>query len=73
MSHDRYFLRRVATRVATIKDGVVTDYQGDYEVRRCGGLGGSWLREAALADIPFPDLNSGSDDNLSKTLLSFFP
>ncbi|KAK2078869.1 hypothetical protein QBZ16_002559 [Prototheca wickerhamii] len=31
VSHDRYFLRRVATRVATIKDGVVTDYQGDYE------------------------------------------
>ena len=47
MSHDRYFLRRVATRVATIKDGVVTDYQGDYEVRRGAGVAGWVARGSA--------------------------
>lgn len=40
VSHDRYFLRRVATRIITIEDGDVSDYNGDYDVRRIlsGGL-----------------------------------
>ena len=32
VSHDRYFLRRIATRVITVEDGKLIDYQGDYEV-----------------------------------------
>jgi ATPase subunit of ABC transporter with duplicated ATPase domains len=32
VSHDRYFLRRVATRVVTIENGRFKDYDGDYEV-----------------------------------------
>ena len=31
VSHDRYFLRRVATRVVTVENGKLVDYQGDYE------------------------------------------
>jgi ATPase subunit of ABC transporter with duplicated ATPase domains len=31
VSHDRYFLRQVATRVVTIEGGQVIDWQGDYE------------------------------------------
>eukprot|EP00887_Chlorella_sp_A99_P000425 scaffold17.g425.t1 len=32
VSHDRYFLKRIATRVVEVKDGRLVDYQGDYEV-----------------------------------------
>jgi ATPase subunit of ABC transporter with duplicated ATPase domains len=32
VSHDRYFLRRIATRVITVEKGKIIDYQGDYEV-----------------------------------------
>lgn len=31
VSHDRYFLKRIATRVVTVEDGRLIDYQGDYE------------------------------------------
>lgn len=34
VSHDRYFLRRIATRIVTVEGGKLVDYQGDYEVRR---------------------------------------
>lgn len=33
VSHDRYFLKKVATRVVGVGGGKLTDYQGDYEVR----------------------------------------
>ena len=45
VSHDRYFLRRIATRIVTVQDGKLVDYQGDYEVRRGGvGRGDCWER-----------------------------
>lgn len=31
VSHDRYFLRRIATRVLELRAGVLQDYAGDYE------------------------------------------
>jgi ATPase subunit of ABC transporter with duplicated ATPase domains len=31
VSHDRYFLRKIATRVLEIADGEVDDYSGDYD------------------------------------------
>ncbi|KAL6767319.1 hypothetical protein ACKKBF_B34805 [Auxenochlorella protothecoides x Auxenochlorella symbiontica] len=31
VSHDRYFLKKVATRVVGVGGGKLTDYQGDYE------------------------------------------
>jgi ATP-binding cassette subfamily F protein 3 len=31
VSHDRYFIDRLATRVFEVADGVVTDYRGNYE------------------------------------------
>ena len=31
VSHDRYFLRKIATRVLELKNGVMDDYSGDYE------------------------------------------
>ena len=33
VSHDRYFMKRIATRVVTVEDGRLVDYEGDYEVR----------------------------------------
>ncbi|PRW33209.1 ABC transporter F family member 5 [Chlorella sorokiniana] len=32
VSHDRYFLRRIATRIVTVDSGKLVDYQGDYEL-----------------------------------------
>merc|ERR1711907_20791 len=32
VSHDRYFLRKIATRVLEIKDGNFVNYDGDYGV-----------------------------------------
>lgn len=37
VSHDRYFLRRIATRIVTVQDGKLVDYQGDYEVGWAAG------------------------------------
>ena len=54
VSHDRYFLRRIATRIVTVQDGKLVDYQGDYEVRRraCSGLqGGTWAAAGGLAGL----------------------
>ena len=31
VSHDRYFLRQIATRVLVVEDGELIDYEGDYE------------------------------------------
>ncbi len=31
ISHDRYFLRKIATRVLELRDGIMQDYSGDYE------------------------------------------
>jgi ATPase subunit of ABC transporter with duplicated ATPase domains len=31
VSHDRYFLRKIATRVLELRDGNMQDYTGDYE------------------------------------------
>jgi ABC-type sulfate/molybdate transport systems ATPase subunit len=39
VSHDRYFLRRIATRIVTVEDGKLVDYQGDYEVIGAWGTG----------------------------------
>jgi ATPase subunit of ABC transporter with duplicated ATPase domains len=30
ISHDRYFLRQIATRVLSFDEGSITDYAGDY-------------------------------------------
>lgn len=32
VSHDRYFLRRIATRVVVVEDGKLLDYDGDFEL-----------------------------------------
>lgn len=32
VSHDRYFLKQIATRVVTVEDGKLVDYDGDYEL-----------------------------------------
>ena len=35
VSHDRYFLRKIATRVLELRDGTMQDYSGDYECASC--------------------------------------
>ncbi|GAB4823640.1 hypothetical protein N2152v2_010686 [Parachlorella kessleri] len=32
VSHDRYFLKRIATRIVMVENGKLVDYKGDYEV-----------------------------------------
>ena len=32
VSHDRYFLKQIATRVVTVNNGKLEDYDGDYEI-----------------------------------------
>lgn len=39
VSHDRYFLKRIATRIVVVENGKLVDYQGDYEVGLRLGLG----------------------------------
>ena len=48
VSHDRYFIDRLATRVLEVENGAVTSYEGDYEdyVRRKGLAPGSPLVES---------------------------
>ncbi|MCD8126367.1 MAG: hypothetical protein LUD82_02495 [Clostridiales bacterium] len=31
VSHDRYFIKKFATRIWTLEDGNITDFRGDYE------------------------------------------
>lgn len=33
VSHDRYFLRQIVTRVVEVKDRQLQDYLGEYQVR----------------------------------------
>ena len=51
VSHDRYFLRKIATRVLEIADGEVTDYTGDYE---CALLPGPACAPARELTRPVP-------------------
>ncbi len=39
VSHDRYFLRKIATRVLELRDGDMQDYTGDYECARAARRG----------------------------------
>jgi hypothetical protein len=43
VSHDRYFLRKIATRVLELRDGNMQDYTGDYECACENALVASWL------------------------------
>ena len=52
VSHDRYFIDRLATRVLEVENGVITSYEGGYEdyTRKKEELAGG-----ATANIPFPN------------------
>ncbi len=45
VSHDRYFIDRLATRVLEIEGGAVTAYEGNYE---------DYLRRKSALDAPVP-------------------
>ncbi|MCD8341240.1 MAG: ABC-F family ATP-binding cassette domain-containing protein [Clostridiales bacterium] len=50
VSHDRYFIKKFATRIWTLEDGKITDFRGDYE---------GWLakkaREQELREVLKPE------------------
>lgn len=48
VSHDRYFLRRIATRVLELRGGLLQDYSGDYEAYLSKNEGAA--ARAAVAD-----------------------
>ena len=48
MSHDRYFLRRIATRVLELRGGRLQDYSGDYEAYLSKNAGAA--ERAAVAE-----------------------
>jgi ATP-binding cassette subfamily F protein 3 len=58
VSHDRYFIDRLATRVLEVEDGTVTSHEGDYEdyLRRkglaSGNLSVAVSTEDKLTEIP---------------------
>ena len=62
VSHDRYFIDRLATRVLEVENGAVTMYEGDYEeyVRRKEALAATQPAADAPKPAPPPDLTSGN-------------
>jgi ATP-binding cassette subfamily F protein 3 len=56
VSHDRYFIDRLATRIFEVENGVVTVYPGNYEdyLWRKEGGAGQLAAELAAADAPRP-------------------
>ena len=50
VSHDRYFLRRIATRVLEVGGGRVVDYKGDYEVYLSRNEDAAERQEAAMRE-----------------------
>jgi ATP-binding cassette subfamily F protein 3 len=55
VSHDRYFIDRLATRVLEVEGGTVTSHEGNYEdyLRRKEGIGSSSsVTEAPAKDVP---------------------
>jgi ATP-binding cassette subfamily F protein 3 len=67
VSHDRYFIDKLATRIFEVGDGQVTVFPGNYEDylwRKQGGepdpeAGVSRRAEPTLDDVPMPDRNDG--------------
>lgn len=67
VSHDRYFIENLATRVFEVRDGTLLDYAGsfaeflDYKARMAAetapvaGSNGAGVRGPTLADVPMPD------------------
>ncbi|MEO8025615.1 MAG: ABC-F family ATP-binding cassette domain-containing protein [Bryobacteraceae bacterium] len=60
VSHDRYFLDKLATRIIEVENGKVTDYPGNYEDyvwRKAGGpeqLAAAQAKAVAPAPVPEP-------------------
>ena len=61
VSHDRYFIDRLATRIFEVEDGKVTVYTGNYEDYLRQKEGGSW--QAAQEDLA-----AGGDANVEPAL-----
>ena len=65
VSHDRYFIENLATRVIEISEGGITDYPGDYEYYL-------WRKEAleneSLQDMKEPDKFSAPDNSGEKAV-----
>jgi ATP-binding cassette subfamily F protein 3 len=67
VSHDRYFIDKLATRIFEVGDGQVTVFPGNYEDylwRKQGGepdpeAGVSRRAEPTLDDVPMPERNDG--------------
>ncbi|MEO6094414.1 MAG: ABC-F family ATP-binding cassette domain-containing protein [Fibrobacteria bacterium] len=54
VSHDRYFVENIATRVIMVKNGKVTDYPGDYQYYLSKILADRYADEAAAAKAGKP-------------------
>ena len=72
VSHDRYFIDRLATRVLEVEGGTVTSHEGNYEdyLRRKEGLAGSGLapKQTAIRVRPARSGRCGPPTALSSTL-----
>jgi len=62
VSHDRYFIDSLATKVWVIEDGVLSPYMGNYSEYRT-------RKRPIVLDIPSPQVN-GVDKRVSKTTKS---
>jgi ATP-binding cassette subfamily F protein 3 len=55
VSHDRYFIDRLATRVLEVENGTVTSHEGNYEdYLRWKGLAAGSPQEESHAKVPLP-------------------
>jgi ATP-binding cassette, subfamily F, member 3 len=63
VSHDRYFIDRLATRVLEIENGAITVYEGNYEdyLRRKSALVAGASVSDASASAGHPERDRGSD------------
>ena len=69
VSHDRYFIDRLATRVLEIEGGAVTAYEGNYEdyLRRKAALAAPVPESGAVSNaarLPHPSRSEGWDTTL---------